>query len=45
MSPGEVHLAGVHADKIPLPGSTLFTQAICHCQLVVTCYLQLEHKG
>lgn len=35
MGPGEVHLAGVHADKIPLRGSTLFTQAICHCQLVV----------
>lgn len=34
-SSGEVHWAGVHVDKIPLPGSTLFTQAICHCQLVV----------
>lgn len=34
MSLGEVHLVGVHTDKIPLPGGALFTQAICHCQLV-----------
>lgn len=35
VNPGEVHLVWVHTDKIPLPGSSLFTQTICHCQLVV----------
>lgn len=34
MSPSKVHLAGVLSNQILLPECTLFTQAICHCQLV-----------